>query len=44
MLDLMVTRQAMMVAYVDDFWLMMWLSLAAVPLVLLMRRSGGYAR
>jgi DHA2 family multidrug resistance protein len=43
-LDLMVTRQAMMVAYVDDFWLMMWLSLAAVPLVLLMRRSGGYAR
>ena len=39
MLDLMVTRQAAMVAYVDDFWLMMWLSLAAVPLVLLMRSS-----
>jgi len=40
MLDLMVTRQAAMVAYVDDFWLMMWLSLAAVPLVLLMRKTG----
>lgn len=38
--DTLVTRQAAMVAYVDDFWLMMWLSLASVPLVLLMRRSG----
>ncbi|HYD25919.1 MAG TPA: DHA2 family efflux MFS transporter permease subunit [Croceibacterium sp.] len=39
MLDLMVTRQAAMVAYIDDYWLMMWLSLASVPLVLVMRRS-----
>lgn len=39
MLDLMVTRQAAMVAYIDDYWLMMWLSLAAVPMVLIMRRS-----
>jgi DHA2 family multidrug resistance protein len=39
-LDSLVTRQAAMVAYVDDYWLMMWLSLASVPLVLLMRRSG----
>ncbi len=39
MLDLMVIRQALMVAYIDDFWLMMWLSIAALPMVLLMRRS-----
>jgi DHA2 family multidrug resistance protein len=39
MLDLMVTRQAAMVAYIDDFWLMMWLSLASVPMVLIMRTS-----
>lgn len=33
-----VTRQAAMVAYVDDFWMMMWVTLAVVPLPLLMRR------
>jgi MFS transporter, DHA2 family, multidrug resistance protein len=43
MLDLMVTRQALMVAYVDDFWLMMWLSLASVPMVLIMRKNTGPA-
>ncbi|KLE35752.1 DHA2 family efflux MFS transporter permease subunit [Aurantiacibacter luteus] len=32
-----VTRQAAMIAYLDDFTVMMWLSLAAVPLVMLMR-------
>ena len=32
-----ITRQAMMVAYIDDFWLMMWVTLAAVPLVVLLR-------
>jgi DHA2 family multidrug resistance protein len=40
-LDAMVTRQAAMVAYIDDFWLMMWMSLASVPLVLIMRKSRG---
>jgi DHA2 family multidrug resistance protein len=40
-IDAMVTRQAAMVAYVDDFWLMMWMSLASVPLVLIMRKSRG---
>jgi DHA2 family multidrug resistance protein len=32
-----------MVAYIDDFWLMMWVTLAAVPLVLLLRppKPGG---
>jgi len=39
-----VTRQAAMVAYVDDFYLMMWLSLAAVPLVLLMRKNTIHSR
>jgi DHA2 family multidrug resistance protein len=43
MLDAMVTRQAAMIAYIDDYWLMMWLSLASVPLVLLMRKSGAPA-
>ncbi|KRA83118.1 DHA2 family efflux MFS transporter permease subunit [Altererythrobacter sp. Root672] len=42
-LDAEVTRQAAMIAYVNDYWLMMWLSLASVPLVLLMRRSSGPA-
>lgn len=44
MMDNEVNRQAAMVAYVDDFWLMMWLALAAVPLVLLMRPVGARAR
>lgn len=39
MMDNEVNRQAAMVAYIDDFYLMMWLALAAVPLVLLMRRG-----
>ena len=34
-----VTRQAAMVAYIDDFYLMMWLSLLSVPLVLFMRKN-----
>jgi DHA2 family multidrug resistance protein len=33
-----VTRQAAMVAYIDDFELMLLVSLAAIPLVLLLRR------
>jgi DHA2 family multidrug resistance protein len=39
MIDAMVTRQAAMIAYLDDFYLMMWMSLASVPLVLIMRKS-----
>ena len=30
-----------MIAYIDDFWLMMWLTLAAVPMAFLMRRNAG---
>jgi DHA2 family multidrug resistance protein len=44
MIDAEVTRQAAMIAYLNDFELMKWMSLAAVPLVLLMRRSPRYGR
>ena len=43
-LDAEINRQAAMIAYLNDFHLMMWLSLAAVPMVLLMRKSPRYAR
>ena len=32
-----INRQAAMIAYIDNFWAMMWVTLAAVPLVLLLR-------
>jgi DHA2 family multidrug resistance protein len=35
-----VTRQALFIAYLDDFWLMMWVTLAALPLVLLLKKAG----
>ncbi len=38
MIDGEVTRQAMMLAYINDFYAMMWVTLAAVPMVLLMRK------
>ena len=34
-----VTRQAAMVAYIDDFRLMMWIVLASLPLLLLLREA-----
>ena len=42
--DAEVTRQAAMIAYINDFHLMMWLSLASVPLVFLMRRNTIHSR
>ncbi len=39
LLDAEVNRQAAMIAYLDDFWLMMWITLAAAPLTLLMRKN-----
>jgi DHA2 family multidrug resistance protein len=33
-----ITRQATMVAYIDDFKLLLWLNFGAVPLLLLMRK------
>ena len=38
-IDAEVTRQSAMVAYIDDYYLMCWLSLAAIPLALLMRKN-----
>jgi DHA2 family multidrug resistance protein len=32
-----ITRQAAVIGYVNDFWLMMWLTIAAVPLVYFLR-------
>jgi DHA2 family multidrug resistance protein len=37
MLNAEVTRQAATIAYLNDFWLMLWLTLGAVPLLLLFR-------
>jgi DHA2 family multidrug resistance protein len=37
----MVTVQATIIAYIDDFKLMMILSLAAMPLLLLLRKPKG---
>jgi DHA2 family multidrug resistance protein len=39
LLDAEVNRQAAMIAYIDDFWLMMWITLAAAPLAFLMRKN-----
>ncbi|QKG71801.1 DHA2 family efflux MFS transporter permease subunit [Erythrobacter mangrovi] len=36
--DAEANRQAAMVAYVDDFWMMMWVTLAAIPLAFVMRK------
>ncbi len=43
LIDAEVNRQAAMIAYVDDFWLMMWITLAAAPLAFLMRGNKGRA-
>ncbi len=32
-----VTRQAAAIAYINDFWLMMWVAIASIPLVFLFR-------
>ena len=37
MIDAEVNRQAAMIGYVNDYWLMMWMALAAVPFAFLMR-------
>ena len=39
MLDAEVNRQALMIAYIDDFHLMMIISLLAIPLLLLLRKA-----
>ena len=39
LLNAEVNRQSAMIAYLDDFWLMMWITLAAAPLAFLMRKN-----
>ena len=39
-LDGLVTQQALMISYLDDFVVMMWLCLAVLPLTLILRRPG----
>ncbi|WBH15989.1 DHA2 family efflux MFS transporter permease subunit [Sphingomonas radiodurans] len=41
MVDGMVNKQAAMIAYIDDFYLMSWISFAAIPLVLLLQKPRG---
>ena len=41
MVDAAVNRQAAMIPYIDNFYLMMWLSIAAIPLALVLRTGGG---
>jgi DHA2 family multidrug resistance protein len=40
LLDSTITQQAAMIAYIDDFWLMLFLTLAVTPLLLLIRPPG----
>lgn len=40
-IDAEINRQALMIAYIDDFWVMMWASLLVLPLVMFLRRPRG---
>lgn len=45
-LDGLVNQQALMVSYIDDFYLLMWVTLSALPLVFMLgkpKRAGGAA-
>jgi DHA2 family multidrug resistance protein len=39
MMDAEINRQALMIAYIDVFWMMMIVTLLAIPLLLLLRKS-----
>ena len=40
-LDQLVNQQALLVSYIDDFYLLMWVTLSALPLVFMLRRPKG---
>jgi DHA2 family multidrug resistance protein len=44
MVDAEVNRQAAMISYIDDFYMMMWLSFVTIPLVAFMRKADVNAR
>jgi DHA2 family multidrug resistance protein len=39
LLDVIVTKQAAMIAYINDYWLLMVLTLAMIPLILIIGKS-----
>ena len=39
--DAMINKQAAMIAYIDDFYLMAWISIGAIPLVMLLKTPKG---
>ena len=41
LLNIEVSRQALMVAYINDFWLSMWTGIIFLPLLLLLRPAKG---
>lgn len=41
LVDAMINKQAAMIAYIDDFYLMAWISVLVLPFVLLLRRPRG---
>ncbi|MEG3143616.1 DHA2 family efflux MFS transporter permease subunit [Sphingomonas sp. RT2P30] len=41
MADGMINKQAAMIAYIDDFYLMAWISILTLPLVLLLKKPRG---
>lgn len=43
-LDALITQQAQIIAYIDDYKLLFWATLAGIPLLLLFRRSSGVSR
>jgi DHA2 family multidrug resistance protein len=43
MLNNEITRQASMIAYLDDFWLMFIMTLCVIPLLVLIRAPGKQA-
>jgi DHA2 family multidrug resistance protein len=44
MLDAEINRQAMMISYINDYWLMMWMALLILPLLLFMRKPTGFGK
>ena len=38
MADALVNKQAAMIAYLDDYWAMMWVTIAVIPLVFLLQK------
>lgn len=39
MLDMEINRQAAMIGYINDFWLVMWASIITMPLILMVRKA-----